>query len=368
MLSNRRHELILKELRLRGSLRTVEFAKSLGVSEMTLRRDLSELQVSGSLLRVHGGAVDNGQLSSPMRGRGRQPSASAPRPSSTTRATIGMVIPSANYYFPEVIRGAKESAAALECRLMLAVSEYSPEQEREQIKRLLGAKVEGLLVTTSGYLEEDSETYKLLLSAKVPVVVVERSLDHLLHVPRLESVGSDHVAGAGLAIQHFAELGHERVGLLTGELVTGGWVIDGYKRSIARMGLQNDAPVDSYLTSDSGSKSFLLNFLNRCKETGTRAAVVLPDQLAFSLVEVASEIGIEVPQDFEIIAYDDEIAALGEVPLTAISPPKYDIGWLALSTCFDRITLSRRGDMALRRIKLLPEIRIRRSSTQVLGA
>lgn len=51
-----RHARILSELQERERLETASFAQALGVSEMTLRRDLDELAAEGALVRTHGGA------------------------------------------------------------------------------------------------------------------------------------------------------------------------------------------------------------------------------------------------------------------------------------------------------------------------
>jgi DeoR/GlpR family transcriptional regulator of sugar metabolism len=52
-----RHQAILDRLAESGRARVAELADGLGVSTMTLRRDLEELEERGSLKRVHGGAV-----------------------------------------------------------------------------------------------------------------------------------------------------------------------------------------------------------------------------------------------------------------------------------------------------------------------
>ena len=57
MLTEDRQNQILRELALRGSLNAAEFARRLGISGMTVRRDLAFLDGQGLLQRVHGGAV-----------------------------------------------------------------------------------------------------------------------------------------------------------------------------------------------------------------------------------------------------------------------------------------------------------------------
>ncbi len=52
-----RKKIILKELNENGILSTQEIMKQCGVSEITIRRDLIELEAKGLLIRTHGGAV-----------------------------------------------------------------------------------------------------------------------------------------------------------------------------------------------------------------------------------------------------------------------------------------------------------------------
>jgi DeoR/GlpR family transcriptional regulator of sugar metabolism len=56
-LAQRRHELILKEVRRARAIRVTELAALLGVSDMTVRRDLEALDEAGLLTKVHGGAT-----------------------------------------------------------------------------------------------------------------------------------------------------------------------------------------------------------------------------------------------------------------------------------------------------------------------
>jgi DeoR/GlpR family transcriptional regulator of sugar metabolism len=52
-----RHERIVHEVKLRGAARVAELSDLLGVSDMTVRRDLDALDEAGLLRKVHGGAT-----------------------------------------------------------------------------------------------------------------------------------------------------------------------------------------------------------------------------------------------------------------------------------------------------------------------
>ena len=62
MLAQQRQVRILSELRRAGAVRVAELTELLGVSDMTVRRDLEQLALEGVARKVHGGAVLAGQV------------------------------------------------------------------------------------------------------------------------------------------------------------------------------------------------------------------------------------------------------------------------------------------------------------------
>jgi DeoR/GlpR family transcriptional regulator of sugar metabolism len=63
MLAEVRQMMIVEEVRRHGSVRVSELTDQLGVSEMTVRRDLDALASSGLIEKVHGGATTRTRLS-----------------------------------------------------------------------------------------------------------------------------------------------------------------------------------------------------------------------------------------------------------------------------------------------------------------
>jgi 2-succinyl-5-enolpyruvyl-6-hydroxy-3-cyclohexene-1-carboxylate synthase len=63
MLAAKRQSLIAEEIRRRGAVRVSELTELLGVSDMTIRRDLDVLAGSGLIDKVHGGATARRSLS-----------------------------------------------------------------------------------------------------------------------------------------------------------------------------------------------------------------------------------------------------------------------------------------------------------------
>jgi DeoR/GlpR family transcriptional regulator of sugar metabolism len=57
VLAPQRHAYILERLRADGAVRVSDLMRQLGVSDMTVRRDLEALEAQGHLVKVHGGAT-----------------------------------------------------------------------------------------------------------------------------------------------------------------------------------------------------------------------------------------------------------------------------------------------------------------------
>lgn len=381
MIADKRHERLLREIRLHGSVTVTEFAARAGVAPMTVRRDLATLEAAGLLRRTHGGAIapvpepDSGNRP----GVPGQPTGSAQtdrqgqlgRPARSRGAlmTIGMVAPSASYYFPEIIRGAQDAARRFDARLVLGISNYSGVEEGRQIQRLIASGVDGLLVTPSEAQLDGTPTLELLGNARLPVVVVERSLREVAAVLALDEVRSDHVAGTEMAIAHLASLGHRRVGLAArAGSPTTPWLQEAFERAAARSVLDPGflhVRLPRPAAGEAVDTAHYDQLLDDCLATGTRALVVHTDEDATALQIRAVERGLAVPGGVSIVAYDDEVAAFAAVPLTAVSPPKYEVGYTAMNQCCERILDEAKGHVrALRRVRLVPTLRTRESTAR----
>lgn len=382
MLTEDRQNQILRELSLRGSLNAAEFARRMGISGMTVRRDLAFLDGQGLLQRVHGGAVagtgSGRRPSGQVRGntnegaRDAGPHASAGRsagPSARQRplATIGMIVPTARYYFPGIIRGAETAAQELGVRLVLGVSNYSPAEEERQIQRLLKSGVDGLLVTPSGQTLADTPTLGLLASAEVPVIVVERSIDGVMDDGRLESVRSDHAQGAEIAVNHLLALGHRKIALCVRESSpTSSPVSEGYRRAMQAAGISPDAALTRTITLAANNPETLRQELESIVTgfdgAGATAAIVHNDEDALMFADLCEARGLHIPGDLALVAYDDEIASFGTVPMSAVAPPKFDVGYHAVQMCLNRLGARRGSSRALQRVILSPTLVIRDST------
>lgn len=362
MVAAARHDTILRELELRGSISNVAFAQRLAVTGMTLRRDLVELERRGLLVRVHGGAISLAVA----REQAHQSGDAERRRPARPVATIGMIVPTSSYYFPEVIRGASEAARELSCRLIVGATNYSPEEELRQARRLIAGGVDALMVTPHAALAESPQLRDVLEAAEIPIVLVERSVEER-SAGRLEWVRSDHANGAEIAVEHLVEQGHRRLALAAQPAATVAGLREGFQRALARLGddgygLRRDLPAPQIGTNVTISE--LDSLLDDCLEHGVTAAIILGDADSMAFTDRVIERGLRIPEDFAVIAYDDEISSLAAVPLTAVAPPKRELGHAALRLCMDRLRQRSSDPQAIVRMILLPDLVVRDSTVR----
>ncbi|RKS07466.1 DNA-binding LacI/PurR family transcriptional regulator [Nocardiopsis sp. Huas11] len=349
MLPRERHEYLLRRLELHESVRARDIAEELDVSQVTIRRDIAALEREGLLARVHGGAFA-------IRAADRRPSAA--------RMLVGVVVPSATTYFPEVVRGMESVAAALRVRLALGVSDYQPELERARVERLLELGAQGLVIAPTTHRRDPDETTEWMESVPVPVVVMERHLDDSTVVRELDSARTDHIHGALLAVDHLLGLGHRRIALAVFDgTPTARWLRAGYREAVARYGL-DEAPVVPLPKGETDARVLseaLDGLVDACLASGTRAVVAHTDHHAASLTEHARCRGLRVPEDLAVVAYDDELAEHAAVPLTAVTAPRRELGREALRLLVGRTGREGRSGPP-RHVLLLPRLTVRASS------
>lgn len=147
-------------------------------------------------------------------------------------------------------------------------------------------------------------------------------------------------------------------------------VRDGYETALRTIGIAEPPidPIDLYLGALDMSRveAAAVQLAEAVAEGKVTAALVLSDTDAILLVQQlrAMEPQLKVPEDVAIVAYDDEVAALSDLPLTAVAPPKYEVGQAAVHLLLRRIREAADAPgrtTARRHLALLPELRVRRS-------
>jgi DNA-binding LacI/PurR family transcriptional regulator len=348
---------LLEALHRDGALRVSELSNALGAAAVTIRRDIAQLAAEGLVRRVHGGVA----LISPEDAPGEEVPAGGGEPAAGR--TLGMLVPSLDYYWPDVARGAEEAARELDLRIVLRGSSYESEDDRPQLTRLVQRiGVDGLVIAPRMDVPSAAETLEWLAGTGIPVVLLERTATVGPHHEVLESVVSDHALGAAMAVRHLVSLGHRSVGVvLDRQSPTRPHVRRGWLTAVTECGLDPTATVDTVIPRDrSGDRDAAFDeVLDRCLATGTTALLVHADAEAIALVQHCEERHLAVPGDLSVVAYDDEVAGLFSPALTAVRPPRRSIGAAAVRLVAERLA---DPDRPAHRVVISPSLRVRGST------
>ncbi|WP_344173107.1 GntR family transcriptional regulator [Kribbella lupini] len=255
---------------------------------------------------------------------------------------VGVAVPSMTYYYPRIIVGIERELAEHGGQMMLRSTEWDKTEEERAVEALIGAGVAGLIVAP-----DQPGGGSAAGELGLPVVLVERGLEDPATVH--EFVGSNHAAGARAAVNHLKSLGHTRIGYLerTGP----------HTAPQVRAGLENDVVMtraaDRWTSAD--ADRFLEDLLGE-RVTGV---ICFADREANLLLTAALARGIEVPEQLSVISYDDEVADLSDVPLTAVSPAKSEVGRLAVNVLRARL---KDPEAPRQQISLVPRLIVREST------
>lgn len=358
MLAAERHEKILAAVRANGTVRLADVAARLGVTPVTVRRDVTVLADKGLLDRVHGGVT--------LPRRGVRPGSAEPASTRSVfgvlaaQTLMGMVTPSVEYYWPQIIQGAQAATAGAAGRLALHGSNYDPAVERRQVTRLLERGVRTLLIAPTLDGKTGLDLLRWLGSLTIPVVLMERVPPPELPTLGLDAVVTAHSLGAGLAVRHLVTLGHRQVGLVTTKhSPTSQALRTGWAQTAASLALPAapDETVRGYGAPGWADEYDAL--ISKCLDTGVRALLVHADREAIGIVERAHDLGLAIPDDLAVVAYDDEVAAAADPPLTAVRTPRHRLGATAVELALARVADG--PDRPVHRVQLSPVLMVRES-------
>ncbi|MFB6818083.1 substrate-binding domain-containing protein [Streptomyces sp. NPDC056347] len=356
-----RRQRILSVVESRGAVRITVLAAELDVSVVTVRRDVEELTRSGRLRRGHGVArpvrdpVAPAPADRTLRDRGPSPDAGA----------VALVVPERHSYLYETLHGARSALEESGIRIALHIAPPSPGAERALVERALADGVRGLLIAPRWPgLHAEERDHGWLADVGVPTVLMERRPRPGSPLHALDSVCSDHWYGTHLAVEHLVALGHRRIVLAARDDSPTARSVRAAFAGIAaaRPEVTDWTVVLSSPLAAADGRGAAVDLAALLRERAATAAVLHGDVDALMLVQRLAENGVEVPRDCSVVAYDDGVAALGSPPLTAVAPPKTEIGRAAAELLLHRLSGAVGAGGPVRRTELLPTLEVRGST------
>jgi len=282
--------------------------------------------------------------------------------------TIGLVVPSvANPFWGEFARCVEHAAMARDYQVLLCNAERVPERERRYVESMLARGIRGVILGSSP------------LSLKHLVGVTKRGLqvvafDRLILGGEgldLDSVRVDNVLGSTLAITHLLELGHRRIGFVSGPLSSAsrGDRLEGYRNTLRAGGIEPDDELvwrENATPEEEGEEEATeigrLAALKLLRQPNPPTAFfAINDMTAVGIYSGVHELGLRIPEDVSVVGFDDiHLCKVMSPPVTTIRQPLGELMRLAVELLVNRMEGKNQGPAV--HLTLPPEL-IERGST-----
>lgn len=252
---------------------------------------------------------------------------------SQTTHSIGLFTDAVGSPFAgRLLAGASDQAIALGHVLLVMDLHAGEDAETRAIKELERRQVDALIYASMGF-----QSLNRPPRARLPLVLANCTSERDDEL----SVYPDDAYGATQALEHLADLGHQRLVMLSGH-----WNplskedagnISGPIRQEAFIGGARRRGVDaSYVEAgwqiDSGYHA-AMKVLDRPAEERPTALFAITDRVAVGAMLAAARLGIAVPEDLSIVGFDDQeqMAECTVPPLTTVALPHVRMGQEAVA-------------------------------------
>ncbi|GAA2086269.1 LacI family DNA-binding transcriptional regulator [Kitasatospora saccharophila] len=217
----------------------------------------------------------------------------------------------------EVIRGVENVARDEGLSVVLSESAGRLTPGQTWVDGVLARRPAGVVLVLS---ELDAAQRDQLTSRDIPFVVLDPAGDPAEGVP---AVGTGNWQGGLAATRHLLDLGHRRIGMISGPsgMMCSRARVDGYRTALGTARL----PVDPELILEG-------NFHHEAGYAAARTLLTRPDRptaifagndlQALGVYEAARELGLRVPEDLSVVGFDDlPLARWVGPPLTTVRQP-----------------------------------------------
>lgn len=256
---------------------------------------------------------------------------------------IGLAIPyEPEYLFSDpfllqVVRGVEEVANERDYNLLFSTANHSKIQNA-YTRLLRTGYVDGVVVLETVATEEldrklaESGMPHVAVGYPVPGQHGESYFANAIH--------SNDYSGALEATRHLLQLGHRRIGVISGPanfMIAMEERLRGYRDALAEYGVEFDPGLITHgdFTLESGypAGKQLLNMQPR-----PTAIFSFNDRMAVGALRYVAELNLSVPGELSMIGFDDvEVARAANPPLTTIRQPAVELGHAAAQQLFSLI-------------------------------
>ncbi len=271
---------------------------------------------------------------------------------------LGLIIPDvSNLFYTEFIRQVELEAARHGYTIILGNTDEQGAREYEYVKTFLQRGLAGcILIHSSIEMDKyDAKIVEVVKQSKLPFVLIDRQQK----ASNIKTLFIDQELGAYLATTHLLNLGHTKIGYISGslDLDLSKMRYSGFKKALE----EHNIPFDENLVEfgdwrpEGGHQAGL-----RLIAKGVSGIFAANDMMAFGVYQAAFSMALRIPQDLSVIGFDDVSFASVVTPgLTTINQPMRQIGIDCVDTLVDMI--ARKSDVLSK--NYTPTLIVRSSTT-----
>lgn len=230
--------------------------------------------------------------------------------------TIGFMVPGLSEFHAAVLERLSYNLRKAGKALLTLCHNSDPRSARDVLDFFATHRVDALVMDGQ---DDVGDRIKALLDHGTPVVFYDNDVRGL----PVDRVFVENRAASRRAVGHLIDLGHERIGVLTGDLhdFTGRERLEGYKVALAERGIpfRPSYVIDAHWKYDGG-------------HNGMRALLELPEpptavfscnyNMTHGALALLKEHRLKLPDDLSLVSFDDvPLFALHDVGITAVSQP-----------------------------------------------
>lgn len=275
--------------------------------------------------------------------------------------TLGLIIPDiSNTFFSELAKGVEDEGRKYDYNVILCNTNDKHCIEIEYINILASKGIDGIILDMSveDCEEKAMQSLNLLSNYGIPAVIVDRYSDD----KNVISISIDNEQGAYLATRHLIELGHAKIGCITGPSLERTCMdrFRGYCKALQESGI----PVDKSLVIE-GDYHFQSGYdSTKCLlDKNVTAVFAFNDMMAYGVARALRENNIKIPDGISLIGFDDIFfSEIYDIPLTTVRQPTYEIGQAAVKTIIQEIEHENGSNKG---IVLQPKLQIRKSTMRI---
>ncbi len=204
---------------------------------------------------------------------------------------IGFVVPDmSNPFFPSLAQSIIQRARQNGYSVFVTDSEGDVEREIEVVRQLIGRGVDGIV-----WFPINDENHLSSVTSDLPIVVLDRTL------PDYECIQADYAEGGRLAAQHLLDLGHKKVGIVTGPMD----VKSMRDRCAAAEDVIRKHGELAFVVENAFAAELSSSVAQAIDSQAATAVFCGADLIAVGVMRHARASGLSIPQQLAVVGFDD---------------------------------------------------------------